>query len=368
MSATLLILNLEDSELDAELIRETLASEGIQCEVLRVETRSEFLEALEQQNFDLILADYSLPGFDGLSALKLACEHCPDTPFIFVTGTMGEEIAVESLKRGATDYVLKRNLTRLAPVVERALHEAEAHKERKRMTEALRETNEWLQALIQSAPLAIIALDPDGNVTLWNPAAEQMFGWQEAEALGQFLPLVSEEKRDEHRVLRERVLRGEAFTDLEARRQKKDGTPIDISISTAPLRDAQGRVAGILSVNADITARKQAESRIKAALTEKETLLRELYHRTKNNMQVIRSMLLLRAASRQSAEVNAFVEEIEQKILTMALVHQKLYQSQDLSRIYLDEYVEELIALLIQSYTTTSHNIAFRSETGIGVV
>ncbi len=140
MNTTLLILYLEDSLIDAELIREALANEDILCEMLHVETQMEFLTAIERQDFDLILADYSLPGFNGLSALKLAREYCPNTPFIFVTGTMGEEIAVESLKCGATDYVLKQNLARLVPVVQRALQESEDRKERKRMQEALRET------------------------------------------------------------------------------------------------------------------------------------------------------------------------------------------------------------------------------------
>ncbi len=131
--------------------------------------------------------------------------------------------------------------------------------ERKQAEEALKETNETLGIIIQSSPLAIIALDPDWNVTRWNPAAEQMFGWIESEVLGQFLPIVSEDKRDEHLKLRKRVLLGEAFTNVEVRRRKKDGSPVDISISIAPLRDSQGRVVGIISVSADITERKRIE-------------------------------------------------------------------------------------------------------------
>ncbi len=131
--------------------------------------------------------------------------------------------------------------------------------DRKRAEEALNETNETLGAIIQSSPLAIISFDPEGNVTRWNPAAEKMFGWLESEVLGQFLPYISEDKRDEHLKLRERVLLGEGFTDVEARRRKKDGAPIDISVSTAPLRDSQGFVYGVMSVNVDITERKRAE-------------------------------------------------------------------------------------------------------------
>ncbi|MFZ0430623.1 MAG: PAS domain S-box protein, partial [Acidobacteriota bacterium] len=112
-------------------------------------------------------------------------------------------------------------------------------------------------ALIEASPLAIIALDAAGRVTIWNPAAEAIFGWTEGEALGRSLPYVPEDKREEHRLLRERVLRGESFTNLEARRRRKDGSAVDISISTAPLFDSDGRITGIMSLNADVTERRR---------------------------------------------------------------------------------------------------------------
>lgn len=107
MKEKLRILNLEDNPNDAELNKETLLGGGIACEMVCVETRRAFLEAIDQGGFDIILADYSLPAFDGFSALELARERCPEVPFLFVTGTLGEEIAIEALKSGATDYVLK---------------------------------------------------------------------------------------------------------------------------------------------------------------------------------------------------------------------------------------------------------------------
>ena len=108
MKEKLRILNLEDNQRDADLNRETLLAEGIDADLIRVETREDFLAALEQKKIDLILADYTLPAFDGLSALKLARAHCPETPFLFVSGTLGEEIAIEAIKNGATDYVSER--------------------------------------------------------------------------------------------------------------------------------------------------------------------------------------------------------------------------------------------------------------------
>jgi signal transduction histidine kinase len=133
------ILHLEDSPVDAELVAACLTEAGIDAEVVRVETRSEFLAALERERFDLLFADHSLPSFDGISALEIARESCPTVPFIFISGALGEELAIETLKGGATDYVLKERLERLAPAVRRALGEAEARAERKRLEEELRQ-------------------------------------------------------------------------------------------------------------------------------------------------------------------------------------------------------------------------------------
>ena len=144
MTSPLHILLLEDDASDAELIQELLEVGHIVCEVTRVQTGPEFVAALKDSGIDLILADYKLPSFDGLSALKLAMNECPDLPFIFVSGTLGEEVAIEALKIGATDYVLKQRLSRLAPSVQRALREARERAERKKAEEALRRSEMYL--------------------------------------------------------------------------------------------------------------------------------------------------------------------------------------------------------------------------------
>jgi len=137
-----------------------------------------------------------------------------------------------------------------------------AELENKRIAEALRDSNDKLTALFQSSPMAIIILDPDGNVRLWNPAAEKMFGWKESEVIGCFHPIVPKEKKSEHGALRERVLSGESFDNVELLRRKKDGSEIYISVSTAPLKDSEGNISGIMSVNVDVTERKRAEEKI----------------------------------------------------------------------------------------------------------
>ncbi|MBF2019019.1 MAG: response regulator [Hydrococcus sp. C42_A2020_068] len=142
---TLRFLLLEDSVLDMELIHTLLTEGGISCELVRVQTRTEFETALAQQSYDSILSDYALPSFDGISALEIAQQLSPETPFIFVTATMGEEVAIETLKRGATDYVLKQRLERLVPSVKRALREAEERRARRQAEAELRQQKEELE-------------------------------------------------------------------------------------------------------------------------------------------------------------------------------------------------------------------------------
>lgn len=138
---------LEDDPADAELTRFALRQGGLHFSLSRVETREDYINALEEQPPTLILSDYSLPGFNGHDALEIALEKCPEIPFIFVTGTMGEEVAIETLKSGATDYVLKTRLSRLIPAVTRALREAQQRTEHRRAAEQLRESHEQLRAL-----------------------------------------------------------------------------------------------------------------------------------------------------------------------------------------------------------------------------
>ena len=144
MTSPLHILLLEDDAGDAELIQGLLEAEHIVCKATRVQTRAEFVAALKDTGIDVILADYKLPSFDGFSALKLAMNERPDLPFIFVSGTVGEEVAIEAVKFGATDYVLKQRLSRLAPSVQRALREARERAERTRAEEALRRSEMYL--------------------------------------------------------------------------------------------------------------------------------------------------------------------------------------------------------------------------------
>lgn len=140
MKPLLQILHLEDDPVDAELVEATLLREGVACHVRVVATRGDFVAALDAGGIDLILADFSLPDFDGMHGLAIVRERDPDLPFVFVSGRLGEEAAIESLHNGATDYVLKNRLSRLAPAVRRAMEETEERAELKKAEEKLRES------------------------------------------------------------------------------------------------------------------------------------------------------------------------------------------------------------------------------------
>jgi PAS domain S-box-containing protein len=185
MKAALRILNLEDNKTDAELNAAMISARWPQCEFVRVDTRADFTAALELKSFDLILSDYTIPNFNGREALFLAHEKCPEIPFLFVSGTIGEDTAIEALKNGATDYVLKHRLMRLIPAVDRALHEAAERAERERAELAMRESEHKYRKVFESlGEAAFLADEKTGKIIDTNHCAERMLGCGRAEILG----------------------------------------------------------------------------------------------------------------------------------------------------------------------------------------
>src|SRR5260370_4776580 len=160
MRTRLRILHLEDNPYDATLIQQSLKADGIFSEVLRVDSLADIVQELEQSRFDLILSDYTIPSFNGLSALSLAIQARSDLPFIFVSGTLGEDVAIESLKQGATDYVLKDRLGRLGSSVRRALQEVEERKERRRAGGEIPKLSEGLERRVRGGTAPTGATHP----------------------------------------------------------------------------------------------------------------------------------------------------------------------------------------------------------------
>ena len=177
------ILHLEDTDTDRMFVRETLASEQFAADIEVVQSRETFENALNTKAFDLIISDYSLPSFDGVTALSIAKKLRPQLPFLFFSGTIGEEVAVESLRGGASDYVLKQRPARLVPAIRRAIADAQ---ERARFREAEEKIREQA-ALLDKASDAIILCDMEPRVQFWSQGAERIYGWTASEAMGKTL-------------------------------------------------------------------------------------------------------------------------------------------------------------------------------------
>ena len=257
-SQVLRILHLEDNPADGELIQSMLEAGGIASTIQRVETPADFEAALDRGCFDLIISDHTLPGFDGLSALGLARKKHPEVPFIFVSGTIGEELAVDSLKQAATDYVLKDRLSRLVTSIERAMREAHERAERKQAEMKVREQ----AALLDQATDAIFARDLEQRITYWNKGAERMYGWTDQEALGKrAAELLYREDSSQRQEIWNAVLeKGEWVGEL--RQVTKTGKEIIVESRRTLLRDAEGKPAAILNINRDITEKKQIEAQL----------------------------------------------------------------------------------------------------------
>ncbi|MEH1870859.1 hybrid sensor histidine kinase/response regulator [Nostoc sp.] len=253
-------LLLEDSLLDAELAEAMLTEGGINCKLIRVETGADFLAALEAETFDLILADYALPSFDGISALKIARNSCPEVPFIFVSAALGEELAIEALKNGATDYVLKQRLGRLVPSVQRALREAKERRERQQAEESLQKSEAKYRQIVDTSYEGIWMIDSQSRTEFVNQRLCEMLGYPAEEMLARSMfyfidhvdGVAPEEKLDWHK---------QEGSDLkEARLRCKDGSYIWTLISARAILNEQNQFLGAIAMLTDITDRKRTES------------------------------------------------------------------------------------------------------------
>jgi PAS domain S-box-containing protein len=266
MKSTLRILYLEDEPSDAELVQETLVSHGVPCQVTRVETEADFIASLEQGGFNLILADYTLPSFDGLSALKIAQKGWPHLPLIFVSGTLGEEVAIEALKIGATDYVLKTRLSRIVPSVQRALREAEERIDLSRAEEALRRSEAYLTEAQRISHTGSFGWDVSTGRIYWS---RETFRIVEYEPTTEpTLELVFHRTHPDDRALvretLDRVVRERKDFDFEHRLLMPNGSVKYLRVVGRASKGESGSIEFVGSVT-DITERKLAEEALQKA-------------------------------------------------------------------------------------------------------
>jgi two-component system sensor histidine kinase UhpB len=320
------ILMLEDVDSDAELVKFELRKAGIDFSIRLVDTREDFLRELETRLPDVILGDYNLPAFSGLAALKLSRKICPDVPFIFVSGAIGEEVAVDTLKEGATDYVLKQRLARLSAAVERALEDAAKRRQLRQAEERLKESEERFRILFETAGSFISVADTDGRLLELNPEAERLSGWQRQEVLEKsflklFVPQAYEKAVKEDF---QKVLSGQETRGFEMPLKLRDGGERPFLWNVNRLLGKDGEVLGVMAVGQDITAQKRAEGDLReseqklrllttqilnAQEDERKRISRELHDELGQSLTVLK--LGLRGVNRYLSEPPEIKEELD---------------------------------------------------------
>ncbi|WP_170149534.1 response regulator [Rhodoplanes roseus] len=287
------ILHLEDDALDAGLVREFLRASGLPSRIDRVWTRDSFTEALVAGGYDIVLADHQLPDFDGVSALAIARDRAPGLPFIFVSGAFGEELAVEAMRHGATDYVVKQRLERLPVVVRRALAEAGERAERQRAEAALRQSEEQFRTLADNIDQFAWMADASGAIYWYNKRWFDYTGTTFDEMRGWGWRSVHHPDHLERveREFRRCVESGSVWEDTFPLRGRDGGYCWFLS-RARPITDANGRIVRWFGTNTDVTAQREVdatlrrlneslEQRVVAAITEREAMLAKLHESQK---------------------------------------------------------------------------------------
>jgi two-component system, cell cycle sensor histidine kinase and response regulator CckA len=254
------VLYVEDEPDTVLLLAHALRRAGFDPSGARVQSRDEFLAQLDSP-LDLILSDFTMPGFTGLDALRLMKNRKVDIPFIFVSGTIGEEDAVAAMQEGAADYLMKDRLARLGPAIQQALARGRLKIEKL----AAEKTIVRLASIVESSGEAIIAVTDEGVITSWNSAAEQLYGYSAEEICGRNLSMLVPKGRrrtdaaDNAQELTARLKKGAHIGAHETVRVRKDSRRIEVLVSMSPIFDAEGAVTGTSVIAHDITERKRSE-------------------------------------------------------------------------------------------------------------
>jgi len=298
------ILIVEDSENDTLLLLEEFERRGYSPVYQRVETPADFLAALKNRSWDAVISDYVLPRFSGPEALKLFHRHGFEIPFIMVSGIYGEEEAVAMMKAGANDYILKGNLSRLVPALEREIGAAQDRRRRKRAEGAM----QYLAAIVESSEDAIYGKNLDCVIISWNPAAERIYGYSAEEIIGRSnVVLFPLKRRDELLEILTTVRSGETVGIRETERLHKSGRIIPMSVTVSPIKNAQGEVIGASSIARDISRQKQAEF-------DRQQLIEELMASAKQ-VKALSGLLPICATCKRIRDDQGYWQQVETYII-----------------------------------------------------
>jgi len=278
MDKQLKILIVEDSKIDAALVLDEMKVAGLEYISRRVETPEEFRQALIDEHWDVICSDYTMPRFSAMVAMKMLHETALDIPFIIVSGSIGEELAVQALHKGANDYLMKDNLARLVPAIERACREVSERRSRKQIEDLLNETENSYRRLVEGIrDYGIFLIDTKGNILSWNIGAERILGYQANEIIGKpFDCLFTKEDIEKGLPARELQLAlSQGRYESESNLLRKDGSIFISHNLVTPVYNDKGILSGYSKILRDITERKLAEERIRQLTEELEQRVRE---------------------------------------------------------------------------------------------
>ncbi len=274
------VLVVEDSPDDAELIIAALLRGGLDPTWERVETAEGLRSALSAGPWDIVTSAYTMSGFGGPDALEIVRSVDPDLPFIVVSETVDEDVAVAMMRTGANDYVRKHDVARLAPAVEREVRESGNRRAKRKANQKAAH----LATVVDSSNDAIMSKTLDGVIVSWNSAAERLYGWSEIEATGRNVSmLVPMDKVDELDGIMRRLRAGEKIEYFETVRLHRDGRRIDVALIISPIRDGDGQMVGISKTAHDIRERKRAEETLRLS----ETRYRRLFETAQDGILIV---------------------------------------------------------------------------------
>ena len=357
MPKPLKILIVEDSEEDTLLLLMELRKSGYEPDFARVETRESMKEALERREWDVVTSDYVMPKFNGRDALAVLKESGLDLPFIIVSGNIGEDIAVEAMRAGAHDYILKGNLTRLVAAVEREIREAEVRRERRRAEE---ERNR-LAAAVESAVDAVVITDPRGTIRYVNPAFEKITGYSRREIDGQAFNILDGgiHSGPFSQSVQDAMKRDEPWSGR-LTGKRKDGTLYEEECTYAPIKAPSGEIVNYVFIKRDITEKLRLESIAQAVDTMNNIgyIFSGVRHEIGNPVNaVIMNLSLLKAKLEtiDKATVEKYVDRAlssceKVEYLLRSLRSFNLYEKPDLQNVALADFLERFAGLVKEDF------------------